>query len=558
MNNDSDGKINVSMIEKDDDSSYNSSKSSRSSKSSSSKSSRSSRSSGSLNSSAVKKFPETTTDLGLEAFADSVKLKDPSNIKAYEDMKKNLSTIDEDNSSRTSGSSSSGSSSSSSSRSSKSSKSSKGDDIESYMKNKSHGDFLHSSSHNVKNGNKEGILDEKTGLLLTEDELEIRKLDMIRKLGELTQYGVQLSDNYSLSHPYKKMKHEYELHTGVRKKKNSVMFMRSTLLSVVFGMEILSTSDINPFSIDLNGWSKVMSSEVDSYYDIFGEIYEKYQQPGKDIDPLFKLCLMVGASAIQFSMSKSMLAMMSGMTDGLKNDPAKQEKLRQLAINQRLEASQKEKEAMNKYMTSQHNGINNQLNERQLIEQARAGNIQARQINDPQLENMEKMLEKSISTQNSSPLKNTNRIQLPPALQNKLNNNPMMQRNIQENLLRQQMAQNSNPLNMPINPNLSPLQQEQFRQQEIARQNREMIERETIRRELEAKKIKEEAMRKIQEEYDERNADARSKGTISDDVDEAIQSFYSNKKNNNKDSSILINESPPKKTRGRKKAVKNV
>ena len=40
----------------------------------------------------------------------------------------------------------------------------------------------------------------------------LKKLNMLRKLGELTQYGVKLSQNYNMNSDYQAMEYEYELH----------------------------------------------------------------------------------------------------------------------------------------------------------------------------------------------------------------------------------------------------------------------------------------------------------------------------------------------------------
>ena len=39
-----------------------------------------------------------------------------------------------------------------------------------------------------------------------------------------------------------------------------------------------------------------MSADINSYYDVFGELYEKYSQPGKSVAPEIKLMMMVSGS----------------------------------------------------------------------------------------------------------------------------------------------------------------------------------------------------------------------------------------------------------------------
>ena len=53
-------------------------------------------------------------------------------------------------------------------------------------------------------------------------ELQIKKLNMLRTLGELAQTGVKLSQNYSMESDYETMKFEYELLTNLKKEKKMI------------------------------------------------------------------------------------------------------------------------------------------------------------------------------------------------------------------------------------------------------------------------------------------------------------------------------------------------
>ena len=99
----------------------------------------------------------------------------------------------------------------------------------------------------------------------------LKKLDMLRKLGELAQYGVKLSQNYNMSSDYFTMKYEYELHKNIRAKQNSVNWMSSLMLNCIYGVEILNDK-YNPFDLKLKNWSEQINADINNYYDIFGEI----------------------------------------------------------------------------------------------------------------------------------------------------------------------------------------------------------------------------------------------------------------------------------------------
>ena len=51
---------------------------------------------------------------------------------------------------------------------------------------------------------------------LPREELMLRKIDMLCKLGELQADGVTLSQGYSLNSDYDAMKYEYILHRNIR------------------------------------------------------------------------------------------------------------------------------------------------------------------------------------------------------------------------------------------------------------------------------------------------------------------------------------------------------
>lgn len=131
----------------------------------------------------------------------------------------------------------------------------------------------------------------------------LKKLELLRKLGELAQYGVKLSQNYSMSSDYFRMKYEHQLHTNIRSKQNFINWTSSIMLNCIYGMEILNEK-YDPFSLKLTNWSQQINADISSYYDVFGEIYEKYNKPGKSMSPELKLILMIGGSALKFHLNQ--------------------------------------------------------------------------------------------------------------------------------------------------------------------------------------------------------------------------------------------------------------
>ncbi|AYV84178.1 MAG: hypothetical protein Hyperionvirus19_2 [Hyperionvirus sp.] len=189
---------------------------------------------------------------------------------------------------------------------------------------------------------------------LTEEELMLQKLEMLRKLGELAQAGVTISQNYTLKSDLKMMKYEWELHRSIRAKQNAINWMSSMSLNAIYGIEMLNDR-YNPFDLKLTGWSEQMNADVDSYYDVFGELYDKYSHPTKGMAPELKLLLMLSGSALKFHLSNSILNSSPNLNDALDKDPELRSRLRREAtIGKMKEDSIKQSVALNNKMSKEH------------------------------------------------------------------------------------------------------------------------------------------------------------------------------------------------------------
>jgi hypothetical protein len=181
----------------------------------------------------------------------------------------------------------------------------------------------------------------------TKEEMMLKKLDLLRKLGELHQAGVVLSDNYSLNSSYDKMKFEYDLHSNIRSKQNSLNWMSNMMIGIVKGIELLN-DNMNPFDMKFDGmWSNEVKSDITNYYDVLGEIYEKYTTPGKKMAPELKLFLMLTGSAVSIQMHKGIANYMAGKSDvsgELDDNPDKIRELRRQNEEKNNEQKRKMKE----------------------------------------------------------------------------------------------------------------------------------------------------------------------------------------------------------------------
>lgn len=139
---------------------------------------------------------------------------------------------------------------------------------------------------------------------MSKRELMLQKLAMIRKLGELKRCGVHLSQNYNIDSNLDDMKFEYELHHDIRAKENSVQWMSHMMIGILKGTELLN-DNYNPFDIKLGGLSDRIGSDMHNYYAVLGDIYEKYNQPGKQSSPEMRLLLMISGAALQLQMNRA-------------------------------------------------------------------------------------------------------------------------------------------------------------------------------------------------------------------------------------------------------------
>lgn len=242
---------------------------------------------------------------------------------------------------------------------------------------------------------------------LSDEGKMLKRLDMLRKLGELAQYKVKLSQNYNMNSDYFTMKYEYQLHTNIRSKQNFVNWTSSLMLNCIYGVEILNDK-YNPFELKLTGWSEQINADITNYYDVFGEIYEKYNKPGKSMSPELKLILMLGGSALKFHLNNvamsgrlggptmqqigGMNGPMGSQTNIPGQDPRVLEQMRQQAMVDRIkEETKKQAEALHKKSEEQHEQANKQMQDMLLLQQKQNEFAQQENLRKQKLEEFERV-----------------------------------------------------------------------------------------------------------------------------------------------------------------------
>jgi len=155
-------------------------------------------------------------------------------------------------------------------------------------------------------------IEEKKEVPLTEKEIKLKKIDMLRKLSELKSKGYELSKEYNFSSSLSEMEYEYELLKSYVDKSNGVKMYKNLLINGVALVEFFNEK-YDPFEFQLQGWSEHMSVEVDSYDEVMEELYEKYRGSGRSMPPEIKLMFLVMASGAAFHYSKSTLGKAVGL-----------------------------------------------------------------------------------------------------------------------------------------------------------------------------------------------------------------------------------------------------
>ena len=181
---------------------------------------------------------------------------------------------------------------------------------------------------------------------INKKDLILLKLDMLRKLGELKQCGVHLSQNYNLDSDLDMMQYEYKLHHDIRSKQNSVQWMSHMLIGIVKGVEMANDA-YNPFDIKIGGLSEKISSDMHNYYTVLGDIYEKYNQPGKQMSPEMRLLLMLSGAILSMQVNRAIPSILGGSSDNVMNDKTLEE-LRKKAENDSRQMNEKTQEIIKK------------------------------------------------------------------------------------------------------------------------------------------------------------------------------------------------------------------
>jgi len=141
---------------------------------------------------------------------------------------------------------------------------------------------------------------------MSEKEKRIKKRTMMDELERWYEKGY-IKDNmhFHRDSPYEEVEEEYDSVLEKIRRKKSINLQKDILYNVMNFIEF-SNSWVDPFGLKLEGLADKTTEELDSYEDIFGELYDKWK--GGKVPPELALLCKVGFSIAMLHMSNNVLS----------------------------------------------------------------------------------------------------------------------------------------------------------------------------------------------------------------------------------------------------------
>ena len=155
---------------------------------------------------------------------------------------------------------------------------------------------------------------------LTERERRRKKRTMLRNMDDWYEKGlIKTPNRFTMDSNYEEIEDEYEGALEDKRKKDSVKIQQNWMITMVNTIEY-GNAFLNPFDVNLDGWGEAVSEDIDSYDEIFEQLYEKYK--GGKMSPELSLLLKLAfsASVIHFS-NTSLSRVVPGFGDVMRQNP---------------------------------------------------------------------------------------------------------------------------------------------------------------------------------------------------------------------------------------------
>ena len=146
-----------------------------------------------------------------------------------------------------------------------------------------------------------------------------KKKMMMKRLEEWRAKGHVSGAHFNNDSTYEEVEDEYETALEDKKKGESKKLYSWWFMTFVNTVEYANAA-FNPFDINLDGWGEQVSDDIDSYDEIFGELYDKYK--GGKLAPEIALLLRLGFSAAVVNFTNRALSSATpGFNDVIRQSP---------------------------------------------------------------------------------------------------------------------------------------------------------------------------------------------------------------------------------------------
>ena len=157
-----------------------------------------------------------------------------------------------------------------------------------------------------------------SGTSTTREQMN-KKRTMLRKLEELQKKGSIEGVSVNQESSFEDVEDEYNSFMNDKLKQESIKLQKQWLFNGINAMEYFNNI-LNPFDLDLTGWSEKIAEDCEDDDEVFGELYEKYK--GGKLAPEVKLLLRVATTAVFISLTNKMIsAAVPGMSDVMRQNP---------------------------------------------------------------------------------------------------------------------------------------------------------------------------------------------------------------------------------------------
>ena len=310
--------------------------------------------------------------------------------------------------------------------------------------------------------------------------IHLKKLEMLRKLGEFSMYGIKLSQKYTMQSSLKSMKFEYQLHKKIKNKKENLKVWQNGLKFAVGAIEV-GNRNFNPFDINLDGWYDNIDSKSDSIHEALSDLYEKYNENGEGMSPEMRLLIILGTSAAMTVGANYKMEQLANSDEKINDNPDLKKTILENARKSQLEREKANNEKINLYSQKEHENINSTINDYNTLQKYKNKNVNSNtNLNNNGSFKPSNLPQGFKQPSNNASFKPSN---LPPGFKQQTNNTSFKPSNLPPGF-----TQQNNQLNHPSVQNV---------------QNQKELEQQYINKQAEYEQQNQRALQQQQAQYEQ-------------------------------------------------------